>query len=76
MSPLKFENLTVSIYYYVSFIILPKICPLCLGWLDSMLLLNQVGWKSVKWEKKTFCVNAGAEHVTSAVFHNFQNNEV
>lgn len=60
-SPLKFEHCAASIYYYISFIILPKICPFCLGMLDCMLVLNQLGWKSVKWLRKAFCINAGAD---------------
>lgn len=39
MFPLKPENLTVS-FYYVSFTVLPKICPLCLQCLDCKLLLH------------------------------------
>lgn len=55
--PLKFEQGAVSFDYYISFISLPRIFPLCLGMLDCMLVLNYLGWKSVKWQRKAFCVN-------------------
>lgn len=54
--PLKPENLTVS-FYYVSFTVLPEICPLCLQCLDCKLLLHRAEmakWKLTEKKKKSF----------------------